>query len=99
MDDTRVMSSGQATCGLNGIIQHLANWNWPLAQQLAQVLSFEQLGDDVGRTIGRAHVMHRDNVGMIEGSRRARLLLESVQALTISGERLRQYLDGDLPFQ
>ena len=98
MNDARVVRCGQAPCRLEGVIEHLASRYRPLTQNFAQVLSFQQLGDNVRRTIGRAHVMDGNNVGMIECGRRARLLLEPAQPLTIPGQGSGQYLDGDIAF-
>src|SRR5439155_569420 len=58
MKDANVVSGGQAMRRLNGVIERLASGHCPLAQNFAQVLSFQQLGDDVRRAICRAHVMY-----------------------------------------
>ena len=58
MNDANVVSGGQAMRRLNGVIERLASRYCPLAQNIAQVLSFQQLGDDVRRAIRRYHVMH-----------------------------------------
>src|SRR6185295_19921375 len=68
-------------------------------------LTLEQLADDVGESVagavrtGRADVVDRHAVRMIELPRRARLALEAAEAVLVLGERLGQDLDRDVPLQ
>src|SRR6266849_3276455 len=54
---------------------------------LAERRTFEQLGDDVWRSVVNADVEHHQHVWMIEHSGGHGLLLESAGAIGISGKR------------
>src|SRR5439155_11741 len=58
----------------------------------------EQLGDDVRGPVVRADVMDRDDVGMIQGSGGARLLLEAEHVAGVVVAR-RQHLERDVPIE
>ena len=73
-----------------------ANREGPLAQPLAQRPALEQLGDDVGRAAVFADVEDGEDVGVIERSRGARFLLESLETVAVLRKRRRQHLDGDV---
>src|SRR6185295_10527095 len=68
-------------------------------------LALEQLADDVGESVGgavrpgRADVVDRHDVRMVELARRAGLALEAAEAVLVLGERLGQDLDRDVPLQ
>ena len=64
---------------------------------LAQALAFKQLGDDVRRAVMGADVEEREDVGMVECRRGARLLFKTAQAFRVGRERERQYLDCHVP--
>ena len=51
---------------MHHILRHIARVQSPLAHQATQRRSFEQLGDDVGETVGCSDVIHREDVLMIE---------------------------------
>ncbi len=74
-----------------------------LAEPLAQRLAFEKLRDHVGRAGGRriggavrAHVVNREDVGVIERGDRPRLALEAPEAVRVAGQGLGQDLDRHL---
>ena len=70
-----------------------------------QRFAVEELGNQIGRMhrpslivhhVGAADVVHRDDVGMVDGGDRARLPLEPRQAIRVARERGRQDLDRDV---
>src|SRR5688500_10037600 len=65
----------------------------------AQALSVEELRHQVRRAVSRSQVVEDEDVGMIEGARRARLLLEAAQPVGVAGQRCRQHLERYLPAQ
>jgi hypothetical protein len=67
-----------------------------LIQLLAQRPSFQQFRYDVANSVLNADVMDREDIGVIEGRNRPRLLLEPAKAIRITGERFRQNLDCDI---
>ena len=68
-------------------------------EALPERLAFDQLHDDVRGIIDDTQLEHRDQVGMIEGAGRSRLLLESFQPVGICREGRRQDFDGDVPVE
>jgi len=62
----------------------------------AKRLSFEQLRDDVRRSLVRAEVVDRRDVRVVEDSGRARFLLEALEAIGVLGERRGKDFDRDL---
>ena len=65
-------------------------------ETLAERFAFEELGDDVGRAIVHAEIVHGENIRMIELARGARFLFKAAQAFGIFRERSRQYFYGDV---
>src|SRR5262249_58662868 len=65
-------------------------------QTLAQCLSFDVLGDDVMSIFNFADLVNGDDVWVVEGGGRARLLREAAHTPSITCEFSRQQLDGDL---
>src|SRR5581483_8886652 len=69
---------------------------WRMRQTIAQRFAFDELSrNGVGRS-GLQDFINGDDVWMIQRGRRARFLFETMQALVVSGEGLRQQLPSDL---
>ncbi len=65
----------------------------------AEVLTLQELRDDVRRAVVLAEVVDRENARVIQGRGGARLLLEAAQPVRIIGEGPRQDLHRDVPLQ
>ena len=95
MDDPFRVRRGQ-TCGdLPRVLNRLAQGSAPSLELRAQLLAFQQFGDDERRAIVRADVVNGQDVRMIERRGRARFLLEAAQPVSVFGERGGQNLDCD----
>ncbi len=99
MDQPVIVRRGEAARDLERDVDRLARRERPLVQTLAQGLALEKLGHEVGRSLVRAHIVEHENVGMVQGAGRARLLLEASETIRIGGERGGQHLDRDLTSQ
>ena len=73
--------------------QHLPNRHRTVPQPLAQRLSLQKFGDDVGRAVIPAHVKDRDYVGMIESCCCLRLQVEAPQAFGVARPEIGKDLD------
>jgi hypothetical protein len=97
VDDALRMRGGQSVRDLPAVVDRLAGWQGAGRQPLAQRLTFEQLRDDVRRmVVGRADVVNREDVGMIEHAGRAGFLLETAQAIGVCRKPNGQDLDGNV---
>src|SRR5215813_9871336 len=96
MDDAFGMRGGQSLGDLPRVIDSLSRSDCALFYQFAQLLAFEQFGDDIGRAFMRADVVNREDVRVVERRGGAGFLLEAAQAVRIPGELGGQQLDGDL---
>src|SRR5262249_42316282 len=96
MDDAFGMRGGQSLGDLPRVIDSLSRSDCALFYQFAQLLAFEQFGDDIGRAFMRADVVNREDVRVVERRGGAGFLLEAAQAIRIPGELGGQQLDGDL---
>ena len=65
----------------------------PALHSLVEAVAFEQLGHDIGLSVVHPDVVDRQDIRVIQRSRRARFLLEPTQSLGIAGEGGRQDLD------
>src|ERR1043165_6461104 len=84
MDEPLFVRDGERPGDLDGVVDGLRQRERRrivVAEGLAQRLAFEQLHDDVRRALERADVVDRDEAGMAERARGARLLLESPHAV------------------
>ena len=61
---------------------------------LGQGLPFEQLRHEIVHAALGSHVVHRQDVGMVQGRRRARFPREPLEAHRVVGDVRRQHLDG-----
>jgi hypothetical protein len=97
VDDPTGVGGGEATGHLGCPFQRGAEGRPATGEAVAQRLSLEQLGDEVGRTLVLAEVVDRDEVGMVQRARKARLLLEAAHQLGVAREHLVDHLERDLP--
>jgi hypothetical protein len=99
MHDAALVCGGQCACDLGSEIKHDPRRERAFLQALAQGLTLEQLGDDKGDTIVRAHVVDRKDVRVIESRGRVSFLLKALQARRVLRDGRRQYLDGHLALE
>ena len=99
MDDALVVSAGQTACDLPAELGRFAGANGALGQTLAQCLAFEKFRHDERRTVVRAEVVDREDVGV--GQRRdcLGLAFESGEVLGVIGQLARQHLDRNLAIE
>ena len=99
MDDPLLVRRREPARDLGRVVEHLAYRDPASGQPLAQRLAFEELRDDVRRAVVFAEVVDREDAGMVQRRRRARLLLEPAQPVGVLRERRRQHLDRHLAVQ
>jgi len=95
----RLTCSSQRFRNLGGVDYRLAHRNRSLAKAFAQSLPDEEFGDQIRRPFVRAHVKHRNNVGMIERRKRARFLLKTAEPCGVASERLRKNFQRNCAIQ
>ena len=95
MHDALLVGGGQAAGDLERVVQ-CPGHGQPSFHGVRQALPFEQLHHEVGGAVARAHVEHREDVGMVEGGGRARLLLEAADAVRAGGDLGGKDLHRDL---
>ena len=96
MDDALLVCGRESARQLDRVVQSLPDRQRRPGHPVAKILSFEQLGDDVGRSVVAAKIMNGENAWMIQCRCRACLLLEAPETLVIVGERRRKYFDRDV---
>src|SRR5262249_34942661 len=96
VNDTLFMGRGQAVRDAEGVLDGFALWRCAVSQALPQGFAFEQLRNDVGRAVLRAHVVDGEDIGVVQGAWRLDVLLETTQPVGVLGEAGRQHLDGHL---
>ena len=94
--DAVVVRRGEAPRNLRAIIGHLTGGQGAAAKPRLQRLAPEQLAHNVGRAVGRADVVHGQDVRMIERGCRACFLLEPPEPIGIGPELLREQLHRDV---
>jgi hypothetical protein len=99
VDDPFLVRRGEAPGDLRGEVDRLACRQRPGDEPFAESLAFEELRHEVRRPLHGPDVMDREDVGVVQPSRRLSLLLEAAHPLGVARERLRQYLDGDVTLQ
>ena len=98
MHDPLLVGSGEPTGHLERELGALAGGRTAGAlEQSPERLPVEQLVHDVGHTLVRAHVVHGDDVGVIQGPGDVDLELESPEPVGTGRKGLGQDLDRDLP--
>src|SRR5262249_52652528 len=76
-----------------------AEGNGPRRESLPQVLSLEELAHDVEDPVLHPHVVDSHDVGVVQRSGEARLLLEPGELLRVRGELGADDLEGDVAMQ
>ena len=98
MDHPLGVSGRESVRELAGVVERDLGGKRSAAERVPQGPAVEQLGDDVRGPVVRADVMDRDDVGMIQGSGGARLLLEAEHVAGVVVAR-RQHLERDVPIE
>src|SRR5450432_1099354 len=93
MDDALLVRRRQPARKLNAGIDGFATRHGTAKQDVPQRFSFEQLRNQVGCAFKRSKLEDGKDVGMVESSRRLRLLLKSPQAVGVFRNISRQYFD------
>ena len=93
------MRLGEAFANLHAEVEQPLRRQRARCKQLAQARPIDELHRDVGGRVGGADLVDRDDVGVIERRGRARLLLETAQAIRVLREQCRQDLDRHFPPQ
>ncbi len=83
---------------LHAVLDRLSIRDRPPVEACAQRFSFEHLGHEVGDSLRRTDVEHRNDVGMIQAAGGAGFAAEPRDALRVVG-RAAEDLDGDVPAQ
>jgi hypothetical protein len=81
---------------LQGDLRRLAQWQGASRHLLSERLPFEQLADEIGRTVKDPRVVDGEDVWMIQSCERLRLLLEAAQPVGVGCEIDRQNFDRHL---
>src|SRR5690349_15772383 len=68
-------------------------------QLLAQGFTRKKLGNHIWRAVELAEIMYREDIRVIQRSRRLRFLLKSPEAFWVAGEGRRQNLDRNLAIE
>ena len=97
VNDARCVRLGEAGGDLRADRKRLLRRQRAARQELAETRAVHELHGDPRHAVREAHVVDRDDVGMVQGRGGARLLLEAAQTLFVRGHRLRQDLDGHFP--
>src|ERR1017187_3615795 len=99
MDNAFGVSGAQTASNTYGVVEARALPQRSVLKAVAQRLSLQEFGDNVEPFLEQAHVIHRDDVGMIESAGGAGFLLESRAMRRIGGQGSRQELDRNLAVQ
>src|SRR5262249_52234776 len=84
MHDPLLVRCRQTLSDLGRVLDGLARWKCSAGEARSQRLSFEQLRDDVWRSLVRADVIQRDDVGMVETARGMGFLLEARKTVSVA---------------
>ena len=88
VDDAPLVRRRQAIRDLRRVVGRFARGQAAGIEHLAKRLTVEQLRDDIGDAGVGADVVDDEDVGVIQRGGRARLLLEALQAVGVSGHRV-----------
>ncbi len=94
VNDPGLVRLGEAVGHLVGEVEQALGRQRPGMEHLAQRLAVDELHRDVDRGLVGADVVDRDDVRVVQGGGRARLLLETLAAIDVRGELRREDLDG-----
>src|SRR6266508_3892703 len=96
VDDPRRIRLSEALSDLHADVEQSLGRERSASSQLSQARAVYEFHGDVEGRVGRADVVNRDDVGVIQGRSRARFLLESAQPVRVPREGRRQDLDRNL---
>ncbi len=96
MDDSLVVRRRETVSDLKGIVERLARGEGAARELGAERLAFQELLDDIGSAVMLSDVVDARDVGMVERTRRLRLLLEAAEAVGVAREGDRQHFDRDV---
>jgi len=65
----------------------------PSGEQFTPGLAFQQLGDDVGRAVAEADIVHSEDVPVVQRSDGPRFLGEAAEAIGVGRDRVGEDLD------
>ena len=103
MYDSRGVGARQGVGDLNGIPQRIFEIQSTFADELVERLAGHELhGDEVGGTLGQIRgvdVVNVDDVGVIQGGSRLRLLHKAAFAVGAGSDIRAQDLDGHGPIE
>ena len=88
MNNSLFMRRRKSLRNLYPVIDDLPNRQRTALQSLAQRFAFQQFRNQVRRTLVDSHLVHGQNIRMIQGGSRTRLLLESMQPIGIQLSRI-----------
>lgn len=99
VDDAVLVRCRQPLRHLDGYIQRPARWQSPTRQPRPQRFALQQFRNQIGHAILCAHVINRQQVGVVQGAGGPRFLLEAPQAFAVGGKIRRQDFEGNFTFQ
>ena len=99
VNDPGPVGLGQAGGHLHGHVEGPAEGRRAGGEHVAQRLPLHQLHDDEEPGVGSAHVVDSEDVRMVQGGGRARLLFEAAHTRRMGGHRRGQQLDRHLAAQ
>ena len=92
VNDALLVRRGEAARDLDREVDRFPERQRPRGEALAQCLALEQLEDEVGRVALETDVEHREDVGVVERSRRSGLVREAAHphgvGLSVGGDHL-----------
>src|SRR5207253_5123385 len=97
MNDSLLMRRSHSSGDLDAVIYRSTTVQWAGAQAGSKRFTFKQLFDDVRLRLVLADVVDRNQIGMIDRTGRAGLLLKSKQPLPVGCKFRRKNLDGHIP--
>ena len=83
MDNSFFVGGGKSACDLNGVVDCFARSQAAPGYFFAKGGAVEQFRNQVGRAFMAAHLVDRENVGVVQGGEGARFLLEAPEAIGI----------------
>ena len=99
MDDALFMGRCQPLRNLYPIVDNFTDRQRAALQPVAKRLALQELRNKVRRSVVQPHLVHGQNIGVIQGGRRTRLLFETAQPVRLGRRKPRQNLDGDVAIQ
>src|SRR6266849_2631039 len=93
MDNSLFVGCRQAMRNLYREVYRFARRQRTGGQTIAKRGPFEKFRHQIGRTLMGTDVVNREKVGMVECTRRTRLLLEAAKTVEIAAVGSGQYLD------